>query len=105
TCMGPAIQDLWLALSGEPEERETQLEHILRGYEMFFAFNRAEATLIEPLRTLRMMHHAAWIARRWEDPAFPRAFPWFNGPRYWEEHVRSLQEQADLLDAPLSPAY
>ncbi len=98
TCMGPAIQDCWLSLSGGEEERDLQLAHILHGYEMFFDFNRAELALIEPLRTLRMMHHAAWIARRWEDPAFPRAFPWFNGPRYWEEHLHSLQEQAALLE-------
>lgn len=100
TCMGPAIQDLWMCLSGDRREQAIQLSHILKGYQMFFTFNRAELTLIEPLRTLRMMHHAAWIAQRWEDPAFPIAFPWFNGPRYWEEQVNALQEQVMLLQEP-----
>ncbi|MBF0462713.1 MAG: serine/threonine protein kinase [Magnetococcales bacterium] len=100
TCMGPAIQDFWMCLSGTREEQAVQLSHLLQGYQMFFAFNRAELPLVEPLRTLRMMHHAAWIARRWADPAFPKAFPWFNGPRYWEEHVRSLQEQVEWLGEP-----
>ena len=97
-CMGPAIQDLWMCLSGERQERIMQLDHLLRGYEQFFDFDLAELHLIEPLRTLRMMHHAAWIARRWDDPAFPQAFPWFNGPRYWEEHLLALREQSALMD-------
>ncbi|MEO5339216.1 MAG: serine/threonine protein kinase [Magnetococcus sp. MYC-9] len=102
TCMGPAIQDLWMCLSGERAERTLQMSHLLQGYRMFFDFNRAELALIEPLRTLRMLHHAAWIARRWADPAFPQAFPWFNGPRYWEEHIHALQEQVELLaESPL----
>ncbi|MEO5353596.1 MAG: serine/threonine protein kinase [Magnetococcus sp. XQGC-1] len=100
TCLGPAIQDFWMSLSGERTDQAAQLSHLLKGYRMFFDFNRAELTLIEPLRTLRMLHHAAWIARRWEDPAFPRAFPWFNGPRYWEEHLQSLQAQVEALEEP-----
>lgn len=100
TCLGPAVQDCWMCLSGELAERTVQLSRLLKGYRLFFDFDRAELSLIEPLRTLRMMHHAAWIARRWEDPAFPRAFPWFNGPRYWEEHVQSLQGQVEALEEP-----
>ncbi|MBF0584361.1 MAG: serine/threonine protein kinase [Magnetococcales bacterium] len=100
TCMGPAVQDFWMCLSGSRAEQAVQLSHLLKGYQMFYRFNRGELVLIEPLRTLRMMHHAAWIAQRWEDPAFPKAFPWFNGPRYWEEHLAALQEQAVLLQEP-----
>lgn len=97
-CMGPAIQDLWMTLSGEREDRIVQLSHVLRGYEQFFEFDLAELHLIEPLRTLRMMHHAAWIAQRWDDPAFPRAFPWFGEARYWEEHLLALREQSALMN-------
>ncbi|MBF0455021.1 MAG: serine/threonine protein kinase [Magnetococcales bacterium] len=96
--MGPAIQDLWMCLSGDREERSLQLSHLLSGYLQFAEFNPRELHLIEPLRTLRMMHYAAWVARRWHDPAFPRAFPWFNGPRYWDEHLLSLREQAALME-------
>lgn len=99
---GPAIQDLWMLLSGSRIEMESQLEHVIEGYRQFADFNPAELNLVEALRTLRMLHYAAWIARRWDDPAFPRAFPWFNAPRYWEEHIQSLREQLPLLDdAPL----
>ena len=66
----------------------------------FRDFDHRELQLIEPIRTLRIMHYAAWLARRWDDPAFPQAFPWFNTPRFWEEHVLSLREQASLLDEP-----
>ena len=90
---GPAVQDLWMLLSGERYEMEQQLGHIIEGYRQFCDFNRAELQLIEALRTLRMLHHAAWLARRWEDPAFPIAFPWFDSPRYWEDLVLSLREQ------------
>ncbi len=96
--MGPAVQDLWMCLSGGREERSDQLSHLLRGYLQFSDFNPRELHLIEALRTLRMIHYAAWIARRWNDPAFPRAFPWFNGPRYWDEHLLALREQAALMD-------
>jgi Ser/Thr protein kinase RdoA (MazF antagonist) len=96
--MGPAIQDLWMCLSGDREERSLQLAHLLNGYMQFVDFNPRELHLVESLRTLRMIHYAAWIARRWHDPAFPRAFPWFDGPRYWDEHLLSLREQAALMD-------
>ncbi|MGH8371384.1 MAG: serine/threonine protein kinase [Gammaproteobacteria bacterium] len=95
---GPAIQDLWMLLSGTRQEMQQQLGHIVDGYEQFADFNPAELWLIEALRTLRMIHYAAWIARRWDDPAFPRAFPWFDAPRYWEEHIQTLREQVPLLD-------
>jgi Ser/Thr protein kinase RdoA (MazF antagonist) len=96
--MGPAIQDLWMCLSGDREERSIQLSHLLGGYLQFTEFNPRELHLIESLRTLRMIHYAAWIARRWHDPAFPMVFPWFNGPRYWDEHLLSLREQAALME-------
>ncbi|ABK45020.1 aminoglycoside phosphotransferase [Magnetococcus marinus MC-1] len=101
--MGPAIQDLWMCLSGDREERAVQMNHLLDGYETFFEFDYRQLHLIEALRTLRMIHYAAWIARRWADPAFPRAFPWFDGPRYWDEHILALREQSALMDEqPLS---
>jgi Ser/Thr protein kinase RdoA (MazF antagonist) len=90
---GPAVQDLWMLLSGEADEMAGQLRHVLEGYELFRPFDRRELHLIEALRTLRLIHHAAWLARRWDDPAFPAAFPWFGGPRYWEDRVLELREQ------------
>ena len=99
---GPAIQDLWMLLSGERHEMQAQLIDIMEGYLQFHDFDHRELLLIEALRTLRMIHYAAWLARRWEDPAFPAAFPWFNTDRYWEEHVLALREQAALLgESPL----
>ena len=98
--MGPAIQDLWMFLSGDREYMSARLGELLEGYTRFFDFNPIELHLIEALRTLRMIHYAGWLASRWSDPAFPLAFPWFNTPRYWEEHVLSLREQAALLDEP-----
>lgn len=99
---GPAIQDLWLFLSGSREEMTTQLAHLLEGYQQFATFDARQLHLIESLRTLRMLHYAAWLARRWTDPAFPRAFPWFAETRYWEDHVLSLREQqASLTEPPL----
>lgn len=99
---GPAIQDLWMLLSGEREEMTYQLGHIIDGYEQFYEFDNRQLHLIQALRTLRMLHYAAWLARRWHDPAFPRAFPWFNTQNYWEEQILALREQAALLDeAPL----
>jgi Ser/Thr protein kinase RdoA (MazF antagonist) len=93
-CMtGPAIQDLWMLLAGRPAEMRTQLAEILEGYSKFAEFDPVEATLIESLRALRMVHYAAWLARRWDDPAFPRAFPWFGEARYFERHVAELEEQ------------
>ncbi|MCY3795371.1 MAG: serine/threonine protein kinase, partial [Gammaproteobacteria bacterium] len=100
TLMGPPIQDLWMLLSGERPERIAQLDKLITAYEAFHPFDPRETRLIEPLRTLRMMRHAAWIGRRWSDPAFPRAFPWFDTPRYWSEHVLSLKEQLAALDEP-----
>jgi len=97
---GPAVQDLWMLLSGERQEMQLQLAAVLEGYNQFADFDPSELWLVEALRTLRMMHYACWIARRWDDPAFPRAFPWFDGPRYWEEHLQALREQVPLLDEP-----
>ncbi len=97
---GAAVQDLWMLLSGERSERLAQLAELLDGYEEFCDFDRRELRLIEPLRALRIIHYAGWLARRWEDPAFPRAFPWFNGPRYWEEHILTLRQVLEQLDAP-----
>ncbi|MGD2112122.1 MAG: serine/threonine protein kinase [Gammaproteobacteria bacterium] len=100
---GPAIQDLWMLISGERHEMQRQLADLLEGYRQFHEFDERELVLIEALRTLRMIHYAAWLARRLEDPAFPRAFPWFNTPRYWEEHILALREQSSLMqEAPLS---
>ncbi|KAB7623691.1 serine/threonine protein kinase [Alkalilimnicola sp. S0819] len=97
---GPAVQDLWMLLSGDRAEMSLQLSDIVEAYEEFHDFDRRELHLIEALRSLRMMHYAAWLARRWHDPAFPLAFPWFNGTRYWEDHVLALREQLALLDEP-----
>lgn len=96
----PAVQDLWMLLSGDREEQTPQLHAILEGYQQFRRFDARELHLIEALRSLRLMHYAAWLARRWEDPAFKGAFPWFNTPRYWEEHVLSLREQVALMQEP-----
>ncbi len=97
---GPAVQDLWMLLAGGPEEMRRELTDLLAGYERFLPFDRREIAWIEPLRALRMIHYAAWLGRRWTDPAFPRAFPWFATPRYWEEHQRSLEEQLDAVQGP-----
>jgi len=100
--MAPAIQDLWMLLSGSKQEQELQLSEVVEAYDQFRLFNPAELNLIEPLRTLRIMHYAAWLARRWQDPAFPIAFPWFNTERYWGEHILELKEQlAALQEEPL----
>jgi len=95
--MGPAVQDLWMLLAGRPEEMRVQLADILEGYSQFANFDPIEASLIEPLRALRMVHYAAWLARRWHDPAFPKAFPWFGEPRYWERYVAELEEQLTAI--------
>ncbi len=97
---GPAIQDLWMFLSGDRAHQQARLEDVLVGYTQFREFDSRELHLIEPLRTLRMIHYAAWLARRWQDPAFPRAFSYFNTERYWGEHILALREQAALLDEP-----
>ncbi len=97
---GPAIQDLWMFLPGERTEREAALEPLLAGYTDFRDFDAAELALIEPLRTLRLMHFAGWLAARAAEPAFARAFPWFGEPRWWEEHILTLREQLAALDEP-----
>jgi Ser/Thr protein kinase RdoA (MazF antagonist) len=97
---GPAVQDLWMLLSGEREAMGRQLRAILEGYEEFMEFDRHELLLIEALRTLRMIHYAGWLARRWEDPAFPAAFPWFNTQKYWQDHILALREQGAAMDEP-----
>jgi Ser/Thr protein kinase RdoA (MazF antagonist) len=97
---GPAIQDLWMMLSGDRDQRQAQLLEIIEAYEEFFEFDATELALIEPLRTLRIMLHSAWLAKRWTDPAFPRSFPWFNTERYWAEHILELREQMAALDEP-----
>jgi len=95
--MGPAVQDLWMLLSGEPEAARVQLRALLEGYETVAEFDDRELRLVEPLRTLRMIHHSAWLARRWGDPAFPLAFPWFGTPNYWSDQVVKLREQLDVM--------
>ncbi|HEY5896875.1 MAG TPA: serine/threonine protein kinase [Burkholderiales bacterium] len=103
--MGPALQDLWMLLSGDRAAMGLQLRAVLRGYEEFAELDRRELNLLEALRTLRLIHYSAWIARRWEDPAFPAAFPWFNTPRYWQDRILELREQIALMDeAPLETA-
>jgi len=97
---GPAVQDLWMFLSGEAEEMSVQLGDIVAGYREFADFDTRELQLVEALRTLRMLHHAAWLGRRWEDPAFPIAFPWFGEARYWEDLVLSLREQLGRMQEP-----
>ena len=99
---GPAAQDLWMLLSGDRAAMSRQLAAVLAGYECFMDFDRRELRLIEPLRTLRIIHHSAWIARRWSDPAFPVAFPWFESPSYWAEQTTRLHEQlAAMAEPPL----
>lgn len=102
---GPAIQDLWMMLSGDTAAQSIQMSTILEGYQDFSDFDYTELRLIEPLRTLRMMYHAAWLARRWDDPAFPRAFPFFNTERYWSEHILELREQWSKLSEPSLQIY
>ncbi|MFM2396813.1 MAG: hypothetical protein RLZZ144_63 [Pseudomonadota bacterium] len=96
--MGPAIQDLWMLLSGEREDRVRQLADVLAGYEDFCDFDPRELNLIEALRTLRLIHYAAWLAQRWDDPAFKQAFPWFNTQRYWQDRILELREQIALME-------
>lgn len=99
---GPAIQDLWMLLSGDRASMTRQVTAVLAGYEDFMDFDWRELSLVEPLRTLRMIHHSAWIARRWHDPAFPVAFPWFGGAAYWQQQATQLNEQIEAMrEAPL----
>jgi Ser/Thr protein kinase RdoA (MazF antagonist) len=95
--MGPAVQDLWMLLSGDRATMQGQLAHVLGGYRAFMDFDARELGLIEPLRALRMIHHSAWIADRWDDPAFPAAFPWFGTPAYWDQQTTQLREQLEHM--------
>lgn len=97
--MAPAVQDLWMLLPGGTRGFESELEALLAGYEVFRAFDRRELALIEPLRTLRMIHHSAWIAARWQDPAFPAAFPWFGEAGYWAQQATQLREQIEAMQS------
>jgi Ser/Thr protein kinase RdoA (MazF antagonist) len=99
-CTGPAVQDLWMLLSGTQDEMAGQLLALLEGYETFSVFDYAEIQLIEALRGLRLIHYCAWLARRWHDPAFPHHFPWFNTPRYWEEQIVTFREQLERCYLP-----
>jgi Ser/Thr protein kinase RdoA (MazF antagonist) len=100
-CMtGPRIQDLWMFLAGDAAAQQSSWAALMEGYELFGEFDYAELTLVEALRSLRILHHAAWIANRWRDPAFPRAFPWFGEPRFWERHIADLFEQMAAMDDP-----
>lgn len=94
---GPAIQDIWMLLSPDEATRRRELDALIGGYEHFRPFDDAELALIEPLRTLRLVHHSAWIARRWHDPAFPQAFPWFGEPAYWQQQTQLLREQQEAM--------
>lgn len=98
--MGPAVQDLWMLLSGDRDTQALQARWVLDGYWEFHDFEPRALRLVEPLRTLRMIHYAGWLALRWDDPAFPAAFPWFNTQRYWQDHILALREQAAALDEP-----
>lgn len=98
---GPGIQDIWMLLAGPRHEQEAQLRIFLEGYEQFRLFDPAELLLIEPLRTLRMIHYMGWLAQRWDDPAFPATFTWFGTPRYWEDQLNHLREQFEALAAPV----
>jgi Ser/Thr protein kinase RdoA (MazF antagonist) len=101
---GPALQDLWMLLSGERADMRGQLNELLAGYEDFAEFEPRELYLLEALRTLRLLHYSAWLGMRWDDPAFPAAFPWFNTPRYWQDRILELREQVALMDEePLWP--
>jgi Ser/Thr protein kinase RdoA (MazF antagonist) len=100
-CMaGPRVQDLWMFLSGDAAAQQSAWAAIMEGYEQFGEFDYAELTLIEALRSLRILHYASWIATRWNDPAFPRAFPWFGEARFWERHISDLFEQLAAMDDP-----
>ena len=96
--MGPAVQDLWMLLSGDRASQTRQMLDVLTGYEDFMELDRRELHLVEALRSLRLIHYSAWIARRWDDPAFPAAFPWFNTQRYWQDRILELREQIALMD-------
>jgi Ser/Thr protein kinase RdoA (MazF antagonist) len=98
--MGPRVQDLWMLLSGSASDQQRQWSEIIAGYQQFADFDFREMRLVEPLRALRMLHHAAWVSHRWNDPAFPRAFPWFGEERYWDSYVADLREQMNTIEEP-----
>jgi Ser/Thr protein kinase RdoA (MazF antagonist) len=103
--MGPAVQDLWMLVSGDRASMSRQLGHIVRGYEDFMELDDRELQLFEALRTLRLLHYSAWLARRWDDPAFPVAFPWFGTVRYWQDRILELREQVAAMQVePPRPA-
>ncbi|HIZ51319.1 MAG TPA: serine/threonine protein kinase, partial [Candidatus Pseudomonas excrementavium] len=97
---GPAIQDMWMMLSGERDQRQAQLAELVDGYNEFHDFDPRQLPLIESLRSLRLIHYSAWLARRWDDPAFPMHFPWFANERYWAEQILTLREQRAALEEP-----
>lgn len=97
---GPAVQDIWMLISGDEQSKRSQLSSIVEGYEEFYDMDYRQFSLIEPLRTLRLIHYAGWLAKRWTDPAFPRAFPWFNTERFWSEHILELREQLGEIQGP-----
>ena len=98
--MGPAMQDVWMLLSGDRAAMTRQLSDFMEGYKEFHDFNPRELLLVEALRTLRLIHYSGWLAQRWSDPAFPASFPWFNTQRYWQDQILALREQAALMDEP-----
>ena len=98
---GPAIQEIWMMLSGDRNQKLLQLDVLLEAYSEFNDMDKKEFALIEPLRAMRMVHHMGWLAQRWEDPAFPRAFPWFGQDKYWENQILALKEQLAALDEPV----
>jgi len=98
--MGPAVQDIWMLLSGDRSDMARQLNIVLAGYEDFYDFDLRELHLIEALRTLRLIHYSAWLAQRWDDLAFKQAFPWFNTQHYWQERILELREQIGLMSEP-----
>lgn len=99
---GPAVQDIWMMLSGDRQQQFIQLDTLIEAYEEFNNFDTSQLVLIEPLRAMRMVHYMAWLAKRWQDPAFPQAFPWFADGKYWEQQILSLKEQFSALhEAPM----
>lgn len=98
--MAPAIQDLWMFMSGDRQRQTAQISELVEGYNEFFDFDPRQLRLIEALRTLRIIHYSAWLAKRWQDPAFPHHFPWFNTARYWSDHILELREQFSMVNEP-----
>jgi Ser/Thr protein kinase RdoA (MazF antagonist) len=97
---GPAVQDMWMMLSGDRQQQSLQMHTLVKAYAEFCKFDTAQLALIEPLRAMRMVHYMAWLAKRWQDPAFPQAFPWFADGKYWAQQILSLKEQFSALQEP-----